>query len=154
MLPDEPHAFSAEDEAVLHAALPNARVVRTSGKDLFWYGAWTIDAMPRVCELAIVTCSARNARRSVRARRATCEEQRRLDELELHDIGRPASSRAMSTRPYSADRDRRERRERERAFVVGDRERAGDAFDAAANRGVLRIACVSSPSMQMIERSP
>jgi hypothetical protein len=52
VLPDEPHAFSLDDEAVLHAALPNARVVRTSGKDLFWYGAWTIDALPRVRELA------------------------------------------------------------------------------------------------------
>jgi ABC-type Fe3+-hydroxamate transport system substrate-binding protein len=52
VLPDEPHAFSTEDEAVLHAALPAATVVRTSGKDLFWYGAWTIDAMPRVIALA------------------------------------------------------------------------------------------------------
>ena len=48
ILPDEPHAFSADDEAKLHAALPGARVVRVSGKDLFWYGAWTIDAIPRV----------------------------------------------------------------------------------------------------------
>jgi ABC-type Fe3+-hydroxamate transport system substrate-binding protein len=48
ILPDEPHAFSAEDEALLQEALPKARVVRVSGKDLFWYGAWTIDAMPRL----------------------------------------------------------------------------------------------------------
>jgi hypothetical protein len=48
MLPDEPHAFSDADEAVLHEALPAARVVRVSGKDLFWYGAWTIDAVPRL----------------------------------------------------------------------------------------------------------
>jgi ABC-type Fe3+-hydroxamate transport system substrate-binding protein len=48
VLPDEPHAFSAADEGVLHAALPAARVVRVSGKDLFWYGAWTIDAVPRL----------------------------------------------------------------------------------------------------------
>lgn len=48
VLPDEPHAFSAGDEAVLHAALPAARVVRVSGKDLFWYGAWTIDALDRL----------------------------------------------------------------------------------------------------------
>jgi ABC-type Fe3+-hydroxamate transport system substrate-binding protein len=48
VLPDEPHAFSAADEHVLHAALPAARVVRVSGKDLFWYGAWTIDALPRL----------------------------------------------------------------------------------------------------------
>ncbi|HEY3805087.1 MAG TPA: helical backbone metal receptor [Kofleriaceae bacterium] len=52
VLPDEPHAFSGEDEAVLRAAVPAARVVRTSGKDLFWYGAWSIDAMPRVRALA------------------------------------------------------------------------------------------------------
>ena len=48
VLPDEPHAFTAADEAVLCAALPAARVVRVSGKDLFWYGAWTIDAIDRL----------------------------------------------------------------------------------------------------------
>ncbi len=48
ILPDEPHAFSAEDEASLRETLPSARVVRVSGKDLFWYGAWTIDALPRL----------------------------------------------------------------------------------------------------------
>ncbi|HEY4241781.1 MAG TPA: helical backbone metal receptor [Kofleriaceae bacterium] len=48
ILPDEPHAFSADDEAVLAAALPQARVVRVVGKDLFWPGAWTIDALDRL----------------------------------------------------------------------------------------------------------
>jgi ABC-type Fe3+-hydroxamate transport system substrate-binding protein len=48
VLPDEPHAFSAEDEAVLRGALPDARVVRVDGKDLFWYGAWTIGAVERL----------------------------------------------------------------------------------------------------------
>ena len=48
VLPDEPHAFSEADEALLHAALPTSRVVRVSGKDLFWYGAWTIDALARL----------------------------------------------------------------------------------------------------------
>jgi ABC-type Fe3+-hydroxamate transport system substrate-binding protein len=48
ILPDEPHAFTAADEAVLGAALPGARIVRVSGKDLFWYGAWTIDALDRL----------------------------------------------------------------------------------------------------------
>jgi ABC-type Fe3+-hydroxamate transport system substrate-binding protein len=48
VLPDEPHAFSADDEAVFRAALPEARVVRVNGKDLFWYGAWTIDAVDRL----------------------------------------------------------------------------------------------------------
>src|SRR5262249_40040738 len=48
ILPDEPHAFSAADEAVLQETLPKARAVRVSGKDLFWYGARTIDALPRL----------------------------------------------------------------------------------------------------------
>ena len=48
ILPDEPYAFTAADEAVLRAALPGVRVVRVSGKDLFWYGAWTIDALDRL----------------------------------------------------------------------------------------------------------
>jgi ABC-type Fe3+-hydroxamate transport system substrate-binding protein len=48
ILPDEPHAFSAQDEAVFADVLPNARIVRVSGKDLFWYGAWTIDALARL----------------------------------------------------------------------------------------------------------
>jgi ABC-type Fe3+-hydroxamate transport system substrate-binding protein len=48
ILPDEPHAFSAQDEAKLREFLPKARVVRVSGKDLFWYGAWTIDALARL----------------------------------------------------------------------------------------------------------
>jgi ABC-type Fe3+-hydroxamate transport system substrate-binding protein len=53
ILPDEPHAFSADDEATLRAAVPRARVVRVEGKDLFWYGAWTIDALDRLArELA------------------------------------------------------------------------------------------------------
>lgn len=48
ILPDEPHAFSADDEASLRDALPAARVARVRGKDLFWYGAWTIDAIGRL----------------------------------------------------------------------------------------------------------
>ena len=48
LLPDEPHVFTPEDEAVLREALPAASVVRVSGKDLFWYGAWTIDALDRL----------------------------------------------------------------------------------------------------------
>jgi ABC-type Fe3+-hydroxamate transport system substrate-binding protein len=50
ILPDEPHAFSPEDEAVFREALPDARIVRISGKDVFWYGAWTIDAIDRLTE--------------------------------------------------------------------------------------------------------
>ncbi len=48
ILPDEPHAFSADDEAAIRDALPGVRTVRVSGKDLFWYGAWTIDALERL----------------------------------------------------------------------------------------------------------
>ena len=48
VLPDEPHAFSADDEALLQETLPAARVIRVNGKDLFWYGAWTIDALARL----------------------------------------------------------------------------------------------------------
>ncbi len=48
VLPDEPHAFSDADERVLRGALPGVPVVRVSGKDLFWYGAWTIDALARL----------------------------------------------------------------------------------------------------------
>ncbi|MFN0247525.1 MAG: helical backbone metal receptor [Kofleriaceae bacterium] len=50
ILPDEPHAFSAQDEATLREALPSVPVVRVCGKDLFWYGAWTIDALDRLGE--------------------------------------------------------------------------------------------------------
>jgi len=52
LLPDEPHAFSAADRATLTALdTPAGRagaVVDVSGKDLFWYGAWTIEALPRL----------------------------------------------------------------------------------------------------------
>jgi ABC-type Fe3+-hydroxamate transport system substrate-binding protein len=48
ILPDEPQVFSAEDEAVFAEVLPKARNLRVSGKDLFWYGAWTIDALSRL----------------------------------------------------------------------------------------------------------
>jgi ABC-type Fe3+-hydroxamate transport system substrate-binding protein len=51
LLPDEPHAFTEADAAAIAAALPAARVVPVSGKDLFWYGAWTVDALPRVAAL-------------------------------------------------------------------------------------------------------
>jgi ABC-type Fe3+-hydroxamate transport system substrate-binding protein len=48
ILPDEPHAFSSEDEARFRETLPRARIVHVSGKDLFWYGAWSIEALPRL----------------------------------------------------------------------------------------------------------
>ncbi len=52
VLPDEPHAFSAADRAALLAidtpAARAGRVLDVCGKDLFWYGAWTIEALPRL----------------------------------------------------------------------------------------------------------
>jgi ABC-type hemin transport system substrate-binding protein len=52
LLPDEPHAFTPDDRAVLAAIdTPAARagaIVEVSGKDLFWYGAWSIEALPRL----------------------------------------------------------------------------------------------------------
>jgi ABC-type Fe3+-hydroxamate transport system substrate-binding protein len=48
VLPDEPHAFSDADAAELAALAPSARIVRVSGKDLFWSGAWAIDGVPRL----------------------------------------------------------------------------------------------------------
>ncbi len=55
LLPDEPHPFSEEDAAVFRgldipAAKRNA-VVRTEGKDLCWYGARTVEGLPRLREL-------------------------------------------------------------------------------------------------------
>lgn len=52
LLPDEPHPFSDEDAAVFRALdVPAARrgaVVRTSGKDLCWYGARSVEGIGRV----------------------------------------------------------------------------------------------------------
>lgn len=52
LLPDEPHPFSEEDaEEFRKLDIPAAKrnaVVRTGGKDLCWYGAWTVDALPRL----------------------------------------------------------------------------------------------------------
>ncbi|MBZ0236224.1 MAG: helical backbone metal receptor [Deltaproteobacteria bacterium] len=48
ILPDEPHAFGDADRAALAGVA--ARMVDVSGKDLFWYGAWTIETLPRLRE--------------------------------------------------------------------------------------------------------
>jgi len=52
LLPDEPHPFTEEDAAVFRGldipAAKTGQVVRTGGKDLCWYGAWSADAIPRV----------------------------------------------------------------------------------------------------------
>jgi ABC-type Fe3+-hydroxamate transport system substrate-binding protein len=52
LLPDEPHPFSEEDARVFLAqetpAAKRGAVIRTSGKDLCWYGARTVEGLPRV----------------------------------------------------------------------------------------------------------
>lgn len=52
LLPDEPHPFSEQDAEVFRAmpipAAARSAVVRTSGKDLCWYGARTVEGLPRV----------------------------------------------------------------------------------------------------------
>jgi ABC-type Fe3+-hydroxamate transport system substrate-binding protein len=52
LLPDEPHPFTEEDAAVFRALdIPAAKrgaVLRTSGKDLCWYGARSVEGVPRV----------------------------------------------------------------------------------------------------------
>lgn len=52
LLPDEPHPFTEEDANVFRGlAIPAASrgaVVRTGGKDLCWYGARTIEGLPRL----------------------------------------------------------------------------------------------------------
>jgi ABC-type Fe3+-hydroxamate transport system substrate-binding protein len=49
VLPDEPYAFGDDDVTRFRAELPAVRrVVRTSGKDVTWYGAWSVDALPRL----------------------------------------------------------------------------------------------------------
>ena len=48
ILPDEPHPFSEADADVFRVLPIRATVVHTSGKDLSWYGAQTIDALDRV----------------------------------------------------------------------------------------------------------
>ncbi len=50
LLPDEPYAFTTADGERLREALPAAKVLQVSGKDLFWYGAWTIDAIDRLAK--------------------------------------------------------------------------------------------------------
>jgi ABC-type Fe3+-hydroxamate transport system substrate-binding protein len=52
LLPDEPHPFSEEDAAVFRGldipAAARGAVVRTDGKDLCWYGARSVEGIPRV----------------------------------------------------------------------------------------------------------
>lgn len=48
LLPDEPCAFTEDDVAAFARELPGARLLRVSGRDLFWYGAWSIEALARL----------------------------------------------------------------------------------------------------------
>lgn len=52
LLPDEPHPFDDADEAVFRAtktpAAERGAIVRTSGKDLCWYGARSVSGLGRV----------------------------------------------------------------------------------------------------------
>jgi len=49
LLPDEPHPFSAGDAEVFRGALPSAtRVVRCGGRDFSWYGAQSVEGVPRL----------------------------------------------------------------------------------------------------------
>jgi ABC-type Fe3+-hydroxamate transport system substrate-binding protein len=49
LLPDEPHPFSESDAAVFRAALAQGtKVVRCGGRDFSWYGAQSIEGVPRL----------------------------------------------------------------------------------------------------------
>jgi len=48
LLPDEPHPFSEQDAAVFRSALPAAKVVRCGGRDFSWYGAQSVEGIPRL----------------------------------------------------------------------------------------------------------
>ena len=48
LLPDEPHPFSEQDAAVFRGALPKSRVVRCGGRDFSWYGAQSVEGIPRL----------------------------------------------------------------------------------------------------------
>jgi len=49
LLPDEPHPFSEADAEVFRRELPAAaRVVRCGGRDFSWYGAQSVEGVPRL----------------------------------------------------------------------------------------------------------
>jgi ABC-type Fe3+-hydroxamate transport system substrate-binding protein len=55
LLPSEPHPFTEQDAALFRAqptpAAARGAVVRIDGKDLCWYGARTVEGLPRVREV-------------------------------------------------------------------------------------------------------
>jgi ABC-type Fe3+-hydroxamate transport system substrate-binding protein len=48
LLPDEPHPFSEADARVFRERLPAAKVVFCNGRDLSWYGAQSVEGLPRL----------------------------------------------------------------------------------------------------------
>jgi len=49
LLPDEPHPFTEDDAAVFRTALPHGtNVVRCGGRHFSWYGAQSIEGVPRL----------------------------------------------------------------------------------------------------------
>jgi len=49
LLPDEPHPFSERDTEIFRAALPpKTSVVRCGGRDFSWYGAQSVEGVPRL----------------------------------------------------------------------------------------------------------
>jgi ABC-type Fe3+-hydroxamate transport system substrate-binding protein len=48
LLPDEPHSFGEAEAKVFRAALPAAKVVLCGGRDFSWYGAQSVEGLPRV----------------------------------------------------------------------------------------------------------
>jgi ABC-type Fe3+-hydroxamate transport system substrate-binding protein len=48
LLPDEPHPFSEEDAEVFRKLPIGARVVLCGGRDLSWYGAQSVEGLPRL----------------------------------------------------------------------------------------------------------
>lgn len=57
LLPDEPHPFSDEDAKELAASGVPGKIERTVGKDLCWYGAKSIEGLPRVRALVRAACT-------------------------------------------------------------------------------------------------
>ena len=48
LLPDEPHPFTEADARVFRERLPSAKVVFCGGRDLSWYGARSVEGLPRL----------------------------------------------------------------------------------------------------------
>lgn len=48
LLPDEPHPFSEEDAVVFRRLPTGAKVVRCGGRDFSWYGAQSVEGLPRL----------------------------------------------------------------------------------------------------------